>query len=160
MGQRIFECVLSIGTRSACNRAGSRFAPEALVTRRAHRAGCGAGEAARELEDRYPDILNLINNPMPPVVLELSGIEETRLSNEDGSKPVKERIEQYRAAASNLRRMPSFRIDNVTPADVIAVHDLRDWSLEDISPPPWTPDQDRVAAARRTPRDWLRDTVG
>jgi hypothetical protein len=75
-------------------------------------------------------------------VLELGGIEESRLSNQNGSAPVAPQLEQYlmHADRPGLGDAESFRIDQVAPGDVIAVHDLRDWSPNEIMVPPWQPD--------------------
>ena len=97
----------------------------------------GATSTVSKLRDLYPGVMELIDKPTPPVVLELTGIVQSRLSNEDGTKDVDAKIEAF----FDLPDTPaSFRISNVVPADIVAVHDLRDWSPEDILPPPWKPE--------------------
>jgi hypothetical protein len=82
--------------------------------------------------------MELINKPPPPVVLELAGIDEARLSTETGKRPVNREIEQFLALAhvSGVDAVASFRVDEVTPSDVIAVHDLSDWLPAEIQPHP------------------------
>jgi hypothetical protein len=55
----------------------------------------GVASSAEKLESRYPGILQLINESPPPVVIELLGIDESRLSNENGSRKVMPLIESY-----------------------------------------------------------------
>jgi hypothetical protein len=120
---------------------------------------CGATVQKQELERRYPRILELVKRPSPPVVLELGGIKESRLSNQNGSAPVAPQLEQYlmHADRAGLGDAGSFRIDQVAPGDVIAVHDLRDWSPNEIMVPPWQPDPSRVKFARRDViQEWLK----
>lgn len=69
-------------------------------------ARCDAAPTVRELEGRYPEIMELINWPPAPVVVELKGIEKSRLSNEDGSKAVVPRIISYLSKADNSRTAP------------------------------------------------------
>jgi hypothetical protein len=49
----------------------------------------------------------------------------------------------------------AFRIDEVKPSDVVAVHDLSGWSPEDLSDSLWRPNPDRVEASRKNPDQWL-----
>ena len=114
---------------------------------------CGAIAQKLELERRYPTILELINRPPP-----LSGIREPRLSNQDGSAQVGPRIDLFLGYTDRADDPASFRIHEVTPGDVIAVHDLRDWSPNEILEPPWQPDHGRVEAARKDAREWLRQS--
>jgi hypothetical protein len=117
----------------------------------------GATGQKQELERRYSTISELVNRPSPPVVLELGGIQESRLSNQNGSAQVAPRIEQYlKHVEARLDDPASFRIDEVVPGDVIAVHDLRDWSPNEILDPPWQPDPGRVEAARKNVQEWLK----
>lgn len=123
---------------------------------------CGAAPQANEIGRRHALVSELINKPSPPVVLELAGIAESRLSNENGSKPVAPQIELYLSLADQpgVDAPASFRVSDVTPSDVAAVHDLRGWSPDDIESPPWQPDRDRVAAARKNPKRWLAERRG
>jgi len=110
-----------------------------------------------ELERRYPAILELISSPSPPVVLELGGIQESRLLNQDGGTQVAQRVELYLSVADKpgVNDPGSFRIREISPGDTIAVHDLREWSAAEVPDPPWQPDRDRVAAARMDAKQWL-----
>ena len=116
------------------------------------------GGAVQTLEDRYPAVFQRIQNPSPPVVLEIGGIEEARLSHQDGRSPVAPAIAQsleLLRQASRTTRPRSFRIDGVKPQDVVAIHDLRDWKPADIQPAPWRPNSDQVQAARKDVSEWL-----
>ena len=61
----------------------------------------GATSTAKTLERRYPTVLRLINEPPPPVVIELTGIDELRLANETGGREVMAIIEDYLDLADN-----------------------------------------------------------
>jgi hypothetical protein len=115
----------------------------------------GADQRALELVRRYPEVMELINNPPPPVVLELAGIDEVRLSTETGDRSVRRDIERYLALSRLPGAVASFRVDDVIPSDVITIHDLSDWSAAEIRPHPWRRDDDRVRAACRDPQEWL-----
>ena len=114
---------------------------------------------ANELESRYPAVLQLINNPPSPVVIELTGIDELRLANETGSREIMPLVENYLHFADNPSvNMPAaFRIDGVKPSDVVAVHDLSGWSADALSDSMWRPDPDRVDASRMSPERWLAE---
>jgi hypothetical protein len=116
-----------------------------------------ASLSATTIANRHPAILQLIAAPPPPVVIELTGIDEERLSNEDGGKPAAPQIELYleMAREPGVDAPASFRIDNVTRRDVVAVHDLSCWAADDILPPPWTPDSAAIAIVRKEPQQWL-----
>lgn len=120
-------------------------------------ARIGNASTANELESHYPAVLQLINNPPPPVVIELTGIDELRLANETGGREVMPLIEHYLDVADNpsVNIPAAFRIEEVKPSDVVAVHDLSDWSADDLSDSMWRPDPDRVDASRMSPERWL-----
>jgi hypothetical protein len=120
-------------------------------------ARIGNASTANELESHYPAVLQLINNPPPPVVIELTGIDELRLANETGSREVMRPIERYLELADDpsVYIPATFRIEKVKPSDVVAVHDLSDWSADELSDSMWRPDPDRVDASRMSPERWL-----
>jgi hypothetical protein len=70
------------------------------------------------------DIIELINEPPPPVVIELTNIDERRLTNENGSMIFGEQFDNYLDLANepSVSLAASFRIQNVMPGDVVAVH--------------------------------------
>jgi hypothetical protein len=120
-------------------------------------ARIGNASTANELENRYPAVLQLINDPPPPVVIELTGIDELRLANETGGREVMPLIENYLRLTDNpsVNIPAAFRIEAVKPSDVVAVHDLSDWSADDLSDNMWRPDPNRVDASRMSPERWL-----
>ena len=120
-------------------------------------ARIGNASTANELESRYPAVLQLIKNSPPPVVIELTGIDERRLANETGGREVMRQIEDYLDLADDpsVNTPAAFRIHEVKPSDVVAVHDLSGWSPEDLSDSLWRLNPDRVAASRKNPDQWL-----
>ena len=91
-------------------------------------------------------------------MLELVGTQESRLLNQDGGTQVAQRVELYLSAADKpgVDDPASFRIREISPGDIIAVHDLREWSAAEVPDPPWQPNRDQVAAARMDAKEWLR----
>jgi len=67
----------------------------AISTGLAELARRGASTFICELEARYPEILRLIKEPPPPVVIELKGIDEARLLTDTGSKAIASVIKVY-----------------------------------------------------------------
>src|SRR5579872_7290531 len=55
----------------------------------------GAASTAQKLGNEYPDIFKLISKPPPPVVLELTNVDDARLTNENGSKVFAQQLENF-----------------------------------------------------------------
>jgi hypothetical protein len=105
---------------------------------------------------RYPEVARAIENPSSPVVLELRGIPQERLLGEKGSRDndaVKSFNKMQAYPESNFPL--AYRILDVTPADIVAVHDLSDWPNEVDRDSSWRPDPSRVAEARHSVQEWL-----
>jgi hypothetical protein len=107
---------------------------------------------------RYPEVDRLIKNPSPPVVLELRGITQERLQQDNGGGNVSDELKtfdlmQKHSGSSNVPA--AFRIKGVTSADIIAVHDVSGWAPEELDNGFWRPDAERVAASRYSVKDWL-----
>jgi hypothetical protein len=104
----------------------------------------------------FPEVARLIETPSPPMVLELKGISEERILNEKGSRdcdPVESFNEMQ--ADPEISFNHAFQILDVTFADIVAVHDLSDWSAEEHRDSSWRPDRSRVAASRHSVQKWL-----
>ena len=103
------------------------------------------------LSDKYPKISHAIENPSPPVVLELQGIPVERLLTAKGSRDIQNELEIW----SDMQRYPGmsapvdFRIQDVVPGDIVAIHDLRDWTPADIGDGVWRPNKTKIEAARQ-----------
>jgi hypothetical protein len=105
---------------------------------------------------RYPEVAYAIENPSSPVVLELCGISRDRLLGEKGSSDI-DAVKTFdeMQAYPEISFPSAYRILDVTPADIIAVHDLSDWPSEEDHDSSWRPDPSRVAEMRRSPQEWL-----
>jgi len=83
------------------------------------------------LASQYSELMSQLERPLHPVVLEVSGIEASRLSGEAGEKPKPGFIELLIELRGDNQFDPSFRITNVTKSDITAVYDLNalvtDW---------------------------------
>jgi hypothetical protein len=108
----------------------------------------------------YPEIANAIENPSPPVVLELMGIARERLLTAQGSHDIEPTLEFFRdmEMEPGVSVPADFTIRDVTSADVVVVHDLRDWPMEEIGEGSWRPDESKVADVRFSVRDWLAES--
>src|ERR1700730_1137942 len=86
----------------------------------------------------YPKVYDLIENPSPPVVLELQGLGAQRLLTEQGDEDIRPLLERYwkRQGLSGVASPDAFRVREVSPVDIVAVRDLRTWRPEDIGTPP------------------------
>jgi hypothetical protein len=108
---------------------------------------------------QYPDVARLIEHPSAPVVLELCGITQNRLLRENGAS----NIEVELMLLDDMQENPgmfvplSFRIADVTPDDIVAVHDLSAWSIGDDLNAMWSPEASKVAEVRQPPTRWLAD---
>jgi len=107
-----------------------------------------------EVPSRYPEVVRAIESSSPAVVLELTNIDEGRLTLATGGSEIEPEIEDF-LAFPEQGWPAAFRIENVKPSDVIAVHDLSDWSRDDIVPSSrWRPNPDRVAIVRKSAEQW------
>jgi hypothetical protein len=108
---------------------------------------------------QYPTLIKSIEVPSTPVVLELTGLHQERLTREDGGRD----LGIYLEVSVKMEGKPgvnspsAFRVNDLTPSDIVAVHDLQNWSPNDILDPPWRPDCARVAQLRREPKQWLAE---
>ena len=110
---------------------------------------------------RFPEVARLIDFPSSPVVLELSGICSERLSSERGGDEIEATLEEFQLMQQfqGVNAPASLRIRAVSSADVVAVHDLSGWNLEEIHDGLWRPDPSRVSEVRHSVRDWLAKGV-
>jgi hypothetical protein len=110
----------------------------------------------RTVATRYPEVARAIEYPSSPVVLELRGISRERLLGEKGSRDIDAVKSFHEMQAYPESNFPSaYRILDVSPADIIAVHDLSDWPNEEERDSSWRPDPSRVAEARHAVQEWL-----
>jgi hypothetical protein len=111
----------------------------------------------RSVATSYPEVARLLENPSPPVVLELRGIGRQRLSNERGSPDIDFEIEEFRVMQEHrgVNSPTAFRIRDVTAADVVAIHDLSEWPSEEIHDSFWRPEPAKVNEVRRSVNEWL-----
>jgi hypothetical protein len=113
----------------------------------------------QKLEKLYPEIDSAIKVPSTPVVVELSGISRDRLLNKRGiCDPafVDSELQNYEDSKNSIgSSFPlAFVIRNVRPEDVVAVHDLDNWTVEEARAGSQL-DQSKVAGSRQPVRDWL-----
>jgi hypothetical protein len=112
---------------------------------------------AERIASNYPSVIRRINEqPGHPVVIELHGIEAHRLRTKRGSPDIDDSMNSFFEAEYDYERPygGSFRIADVTPTDIVAVHDLSGWTVDDL-PSPLYLTSSRMAPVRSTVRDWL-----
>jgi hypothetical protein len=112
---------------------------------------------AQSVHERFPEVALAIESTDLPVVIELSGIPQGRLLNRAGGPNIKAALDDWRLMQTyeGVNAPADFIIRDVTSADVVAVHDLRDWPLDEIGDASWRPNESKVAAVRLSPSDWL-----
>jgi hypothetical protein len=90
------------------------------------------------------------------VVLELRGISRERLLGEKGSRDV-DAVRTFNKMQTypEINYPSAYQIQDVTPADIIAVHDLHDWPEEEDRDGSWRPDPSKVSKARHSVQNWL-----
>jgi hypothetical protein len=105
----------------------------------------------------YPEVARLLENPSPPVVLELRGISRERLLSEKGAHDIAATVESFRMMQkfSGVNVPAAVRIRDVVLDDIVAVHDLSGWPSEEVHDSFWQPDASKVAEARHSVHDWL-----
>jgi hypothetical protein len=82
----------------------------------------------------------------------LKGIDVSRLSTETGDSTVMPMLKLYLDNADEGNFPGAFRIESVSPGDVIAVHDLTEWLPDEICGRSlWRPDHGRVEDSRKSP---------
>ena len=98
----------------------------------------------------YPEVARLIENPSPPVVIELKGVSRDRLMTAKGSPNIEYELESFREMQKyeGVNAPADFRIKDVTLADIVAIHDLRGWPAGELDDELWRPDERKVAAVR------------
>src|SRR6185437_6104746 len=103
------------------------------------------------LPTKYPEIARATENPSPPVVLELRGISAERLLTADGYDGIQSQLEIWSDMQryQGLNAPVDFRIRDVVSGDIVAIHDLSDWTRDDIGDGTWQPDQAQIEAARK-----------
>lgn len=96
-------------------------------------------ELPRTVATRFPEIDRMIKDPSSPVVLELRGISRNRLLTERGGDDVDTHLQLFfeMMAFSGVNDPAAFRVQDVTAADVVAVHELCDWPSEEVHDPHW-----------------------
>lgn len=116
----------------------------------------------RSVTTHYPEVARLLENPSPPVVLELRGISRERLLSEKGGHDIEPALESFHRIqkSSGVNVPAAFRIRDIAPDDVVAVHDLADWASEEVHDSFWRPDAAKVAEVRRSVHDWLAKRSG
>ena len=116
----------------------------------------------RSVTTHYPEVARLLENPSPPVVLELRGISRERLLSEKGGHDIEPALESFHRIqkSSGVNVPAAFRIRDIAPDDVVAVHDLADWASEEVHGSFWRPDASKVAEVRRSVHDWLAKRSG
>lgn len=113
------------------------------------------------VQNRYPEVHQALTDPSPPVVLEMRGFGRDRLLTGEDSDKIDPILNDYDLYGDDPTVSAPFelRAKDVAAADVIAVHDLRDWPSGEDRAPPWKPEPARVALSRKLSRDWLRSTT-
>jgi hypothetical protein len=108
------------------------------------------------LPDKYPKIARAIMNPSTPVVIELRQISSTRLQTDNGNSQLQDELTLFNAMQEfeGLSAPLAFRIRDVAPSDIVAIHDLSDWKREDIGDIGWRPTEAQIKEVRQSPSCW------
>jgi hypothetical protein len=117
---------------------------------------------AERIASNYPSVIRRINEqPGHPVVIELLGIEAHRLRTERGSPDIDASMQLFFDTEYDYERphVSSFRIADVTPRDIVAVHDLSGWVVDDLPSPSYLSTA-RIKRVRMTVTDWLSRHAG
>jgi hypothetical protein len=122
---------------------------------------------SEQIREEYPQLTEILRSSSHPVVIELKGIEQNRLSREDGRPDCSINIDLFlerRFASPEFQSPASFRIASVRADEIVAIYDLENWSYdrEDGSTTVFhellsQPDAVAMDRAKRySPSDWLR----
>jgi hypothetical protein len=112
---------------------------------------------SQEWMSRFPEIAQHLECCGDPVVLEIRNITKSQLLGDDGREDVDELISLYLEMQSyeGVNCPSAFRLSEVTPNEIAAVHDLRNWEVGLVPMPPCQPTDEQVGAARITTSRWL-----
>jgi len=112
---------------------------------------------AGQIREEYPQVSEVMRLPGHPVVMELKGIEESRITREDGNPESWPHIELFCKLADRPGVVipGAFRIAGVNPGDITAIYDLKDWVASDFSDIFYRPDAAAIERAKHSPSDWL-----
>ncbi len=105
---------------------------------------------AKELRNQFPQCFELLENPSDPVVIEISGIQSHKLRTEDGDADIQGDLDLLdKLQELNVDPQLSFRLLELQPEDIVSIHDLKGWKLEE------EPTLSSVSHLRINPREWL-----
>jgi hypothetical protein len=115
---------------------------------------------AERIASNYPSVVQRINEqPRDPVVIELYGIESYRLRTQKGSLEIEDEMDWFSDHDYERPYRGGFRIMNVSPRDIVAVHDLSGWTEDDLPDRPYLLPR-HMAGVRMTVPDWLNRVQG
>ena len=110
-----------------------------------------------EIAARYPAIHDAITTPSPPVVIEVCGISRNRLLTENGDTDIDADLSLTDDLGMPGVNIPlAFRIMGVRAMEIVAIHDLSDWPIEEVDDSMWQPNAEKVAAVRFSTHDWKK----
>jgi hypothetical protein len=112
---------------------------------------------AGQIREEYPHVSEVMRLPGHPVVIELKGIEESRIAREDGNPDCWPHIELFCKLADRPDMVipGAFRLAGVNPGDITSIYDLKDWLAFDFSDIFYQPDAAAIERAKHSPSDWL-----
>jgi hypothetical protein len=112
---------------------------------------------SREWMSRFPEVAKRLKSCGDPVVLEIRNITKNQLLGEDGHQDVDSLVSLHleMQAFEGVNCPSAFRLSGLTPNQIAAVHDLRDWEVGSVPPPIWQPTDEQVRAASITKSRWL-----
>ena len=124
------------------------------------------GEALRVIDTINPDLKERLLDPHPelgrqlkapphPVILELSNIEASRLTRENGDSIDRGLIALVESTFGVAKQL-SFRILNISPSDIVGVYDLTEVAIR----PGAQSEPADLRAYRTAPADWLSSFTG
>jgi hypothetical protein len=112
---------------------------------------------SREWMSRFPEVAERLRTSGDPVVLEIRNITKSQLLGEDGREDIDGLVSLHLKMQSieGVNCPSAFHLNGLTPNEIAAVHDLRNWELGSVPPPIWQPTDEQVRAARISTSRWL-----
>jgi hypothetical protein len=110
------------------------------------------------LPEKYPELMRALNLKGRPVVLEIKGISEDRIFNENGAGDVARQISLFHElkGTSGVKYPAAFRIEGLCSADIFAIHDIENLTGADWENSWWQPSEEIINANRASTTDWLK----
>jgi hypothetical protein len=89
--------------------------------------------------------------------MEVCGISRNRLLTENGDTDIDADLSLADDLGMPGVNIPlAFRIMGVRATEIVAIHDLSDWPIEEVDDSMWQPNAEKVAAVRFSTHGWKK----